>query len=187
MPHHRSAVLLLLLTLLLQACGPEAPSPAAAPEAAPPPPEDFVSVYDWHARGTSAGQTTLTRAGDGRVTNESFVHWNNREYRLDSRLQLDADGMVTAQTITGVSPFGATLEESFRLEDGQASWRTTGESGNVSAEGQAFYVPTEWGASASLEALVRAAATRPNGELRIYPNGAIRVSKQLEETVAAPD
>ena len=26
------------------------------------------------------------RAGDGRVTTEAFVHWNNREYRLQSEL-----------------------------------------------------------------------------------------------------
>jgi hypothetical protein len=178
-------VLTAALSASLVACTPadkEQPI-AAAPEVQQP----VTVTFDWWAGETPAGETVIVRVGDGRITNESFVHWNNREYRLDSRLQLDANGMVTAQTITGVSPFGATLDESFVLEDGQANWRTTGEAGNVRADGEAFYVPTEWGASASLEALVRAAAGRPGGELPVYPSGAVRVSKQLQETVATPE
>jgi hypothetical protein len=155
--------------------------------AAPEPQQPLTVAFDWWAGDTPAGETVIVRAGDGRITNESFVHWNNREYRLDSKLQLDADGIVTAQTITGVSPFGATLDESFLLADGRASWRTAGETGSTSAESAAFYIPTEWGASASLEALVRAAAARPGGELPIYPSGAVRVTRQLQETVTTPE
>jgi hypothetical protein len=187
MPHSRFAALPLLFTLLLQGCAPDAPPPeAAAPEAAPPPPETFTSVYDWHARGTSAGRTTLTRAGDGRVTNESFVHWNNREYRLTSELQLDADGMVVAQRISGVSPFGATLDESFTYADGEASWRTMGESGSAQRARAAFYVPTEWGAVGSMEALVRAAVKQLDGDLPLFPAGTARVEKLAEAVVPTP-
>ena len=186
MPQSRRAALLITLTLFLQACGPEAPPPAAAPDATPPPPDDFVTVYDWHARGTPAGQTTLTRAGDGRVTNESFVHWNNREYRLNSELQLDADGMVVAQRITGVSPFGATLDESFTYADGEATWRTMGESGSAQTARAAFYVPTEWGAVGSLEALVRAAVRQIDGELPLFPAGTARVEKLADAEVPTP-
>jgi hypothetical protein len=144
-------------------------------------------TFDWWAGDTPAGETIIQRDGDGRISNESFVHWNNREYKLSSSLQLDANGLVVAQTITGQSPFGAPIDESFIVEDGRASWQTLGESGNAGASGDAFYVPTEWGASASLEALVRAATSRANGELPIYPSGAVRVSKQLEETVVTPE
>jgi hypothetical protein len=169
---------------LLAACTPASEDPPIAVPLEEPQPTTLT--FDWWAGETPAGETVILRAGDGRITNESFVHWNNREYRLNSSLQLDGNGMVVAQTITGVSPFGAPLDESFRIADGRASWQTTGESGNVSADGEAFYIPTEWGASASLEALVRAAAMRLNGELPVYPDGAVRVSKQLEEAVSTP-
>jgi hypothetical protein len=173
------------LSVSLVAC---TPAEKEQPVTKPPEAEQPITVtFDWWAGETPAGETVIVRAGDGRITNESFVHWNNREYRLESRLQLDADGMVTAQTITGVSPFGAPLDESFRLVNGQASWQTTGEAGSTSAKTAAFYVPTEWGASASLEALVRAAADRPGGELPTYPSGAVRVTRQLQETVATPE
>ena len=133
-----------------------------------------------------AGETTIVRAGDGRVTTEAFVHWNNREYRLQSELQLDADGMVTSQRITGVSPFGATVDESFSYQDGEASWRTVGESGRARTAQAAFYVPTEWGAVGSLEALVRAAVKRFDGELPLFPAGTARVEKLADATVPAP-
>lgn len=186
-PRHPALMILLSAALLLQACGRDtAPTAAVAPGPASSPVESFVSVYDWHARGTPAGRTTLTRAGDGRVTNESFVHWNNREYRLKSELQLDADGMVVSQRITGLSPFGATVDEQFAYRDGEASWRTMGESGRAQTERAAFYVPTEWGAVGSLEALVRAALKRIDGELPLFPDGRARVEKLVEARVPTP-
>lgn len=192
MPSTRTPAFLALLfsALLLNACSPEAPPAAGAvPDAAPesaPPPDTFTSVYDWHARGVPAGETTIVRAGDGRVTTEAFVHWNNREYRLQSELQLDADGMVTSQRITGVSPFGATVDESFSFRDGEATWRTVGESGQARSSQSAFYLPNEWGAVGSLEALVRAAAKRLDGELPLFPAGTARVEKLVDARVPTP-
>lgn len=65
-----------------------------------------TSEFEWMAQGTPAGESTVVRTGDGKVTVESFVHWNNREYTVNSELQLNADGMPIAQRITGISPFG---------------------------------------------------------------------------------
>jgi hypothetical protein len=180
---------LALTALLLQACRQEAPEPAGAETAVPAPAEveTVTSVYDWHARGVPAGETTIERAGDGRVTTEAFVHWNNREYRLQSELQLDADGMVTSQRISGVSPFGATVDESFSYSNGEANWRTVGESGSAQRARAAFYVPTEWGAVGSMEALVRAGAKQVGGELPLFPAGTARVEKLTETTVSVPE
>jgi len=184
---NRSLVFLWCL-VLLPACDSNAPQPAGESKIPAAPPEEIVtSVYDWHARGTPAGETTLTRAGDGRVATEAYVHWNNREYRLQSELQLDADGMVIAQTITGTSPFGAPIDERFSFSDGEAAWRTRGESGSARRASPAFYVPTEWGAVGSLEALVRAGAQELGGELPLFPDGTARVEKLAETTVPTPD
>jgi cytosine/adenosine deaminase-related metal-dependent hydrolase len=189
MPLLRLPALLALMvtTLLLAACKPEAATPAATEAATPAPEtESLTSVYAWHARGTPAGETTIVRAGDGRVTTEAYLHWNNREYRLKSELQLDADGMVTAQLIEGTSPFGAPIKESFSYLKGEAAWRTLGESGRAQREQPAFYVPTEWGAVGSLEALVRAAVQRFDGELPLFPAGTARVEKLTDATVPTP-
>jgi hypothetical protein len=96
---------LALTALLLQACIRESDDNPDQSKSLTltPPVESTTSIYDWHARGVPAGETTIVRAGDGRVSTEAFVHWNNREYRLRSELRRDADGMVTSQRITGVS------------------------------------------------------------------------------------
>ena len=175
--------------LLATACSRDSDSPPAAATASPgPEPQEITTtVYDWHARGTDAGQTTITRAGDGRVVTEAYIHWNNRRYSLNSELQLDADGMVVAQTITGTSPFGAPIDESFSFSDGKAEWSTRGERGSAQREMAAFYLPTEWAAVGSLEALVRAGSKQVNGELPLFPAGTARIEKLTEIPVSAPD
>jgi len=186
---HARLSMLFTAALLLQACSQESepPSTPAAVTDSLPQPEIVTSVYDWHARGTPAGETTITRSGDGRVATEAFVHWNNREYSLQSELQLDADGMVLAQTITGTSPFGAPIDERFSFSEGEAEWRTRGESGSATRQAAAFYVPTEWAAVGSLEALVRAGSRQIDGELPLFPAGTARVEKLTETSVATPE
>jgi hypothetical protein len=185
----RLPVFILLTSLLAFGCKQESSAPIADTPAPEPVSESEVvtSVYDWHARGTEAGETTITRAGDGKVLTEAFVHWNNREYTLNSELQLDADGMVIAQTITGTSPFGAPVDERFSFSEGQAEWQTRGERGNAQREAAAFYVPTEWAAVGSLEALVRAGSQQIDGELPLFPAGAARIEKLSDVTVPTPD
>jgi len=149
---------------------------------------DITRQFDWYMEKTTpAGQTTLTRSADDRVANESFIHWNNREYTLNSTLQLDESGMVIEQTITGVSPFGAPIDESFKWQGGEASWKTVGEGGKITSSEAAFYLPTEWASVGALEAMVQAAARNPNGELALFPQGRARVEKMTRTEVETPE
>ena len=50
----------------------------------------------------------------------------------------------------------------------------------------AFYVPTEWAAVGSMEALVRAAVKRMDGELPLFPDGTARVEKLTDVAVPTP-
>jgi len=135
-----------------------------------------TAKYDWYLQSTTpAGNTTLVRTGDGRVTNDTFVHWNNREYTVKSELQLDSDGMVSAQRITGISPFKAPIDESFSYVDGVASWSTVGDSGSAKTEEKAFYIDNEMAAFESLPALVKVASNSIDGEVPLLPSGSARV------------
>ena len=126
-----------------------------------------TTKYDWFLQGTTpAGNSTLTRTGDGRITNETFVHWNNREYTVNSELQLDGDGIVSAQRITGISPFKAPIDESFSYVDGVATWSTVGDSGSAKTEETAFYIDNEMAAFESLPALVKVASGKRPGGMR---------------------
>jgi hypothetical protein len=170
------SITVLCVVLLLAACGNDPDKPVEATQATPG--TGKTLTYNWYMEGgTPAGQSVIVYSGDGRIANESFIHWNNREYTISSELQLDNAGHVVAQTITGTSPFGARIDESFAYVDGVASWSTVGERGSADTDEAAFYVPVEFGAVESLAALVRAGSGRLDAEIPLFPSGSARVEK----------
>ncbi len=187
----RKSALVAWLVLSIAGCGQSSDDGGTAPagDAASREPEvGMTARYDWYLeRTTPAGRSTVVRTGDGRVTNESFVHWNNREYSLNSEIQLDEDGFIVAQTITGISPFGSPIDESFSYVDGVATWRTVGNSGSTTTEEPAFYMPNEWASIGALGAFVRAAENSLDNTIPLFPAGSARVEKLTEVEVEAPD
>ncbi len=142
-------------------------------------------TFNWYLQGeTPAGHTVLVQDGDGTIRNETFVHWNNREYTVNSQVQLGQDGMILKQRITGISPFKSPIDESFSYADGVASWSTVGDSGSARVEMPAFYVNNEMGAFEAVPALVRAALRRIDDELPLLPSGAARVEHVIDVEVA---
>ena len=181
------------ITLIAAGCS-QSEAPGDATEAAGEPaaaagmPVGTTTDYKWYLeRSTDAGESRLVRTGDGRVTNESFLHWNNREYDVDSVLQLDADGYIVSQKITGRAPFGADIDETFSLVDGVATWKTPGEGGSRTVDEQAFYVPNEGAALGAVEALVQVAMTRLDNSVPLLPTGSARVEKLKDVEVESPD
>ena len=181
-PRVAIAAIVLFVVMQLGACSKEAAESTDVVESSVGTTSEFV----WLSQGTPAGESTVIRTGDGKETVESFVHWNNREYTVNSELQLDANGIPVAQRITGTSPFGAGIEESFSYENGVASWSTAGESGSVTTDDPGFYLPTEFG-SLGVTALVRAALRNMDGEIALLPSGTARVEKLTSAQVDSPD
>jgi hypothetical protein len=177
----------LIIACAMVACSKE---PVAGPRKVETPKAETsvgtTTEYEWFAEGTPAGNSIVVRTGDGKITTESFVHWNNREYTVNSEMQLDANGLVVAQKITGVSPFGAPIDETFSYEDGVAQWSTVGESGSATTDTPGFYVATGYG-SLGIAALVRAAMANLDGEIALLPSGTARVEKLTAAIVATPD
>ena len=186
----RIAGFLPVIALLAAACGGDTNSGETndATAAEPGSLSSTTLQYDWYLEGeTPAGETTLVISGDGRVTNESFVHWNNREWTVNSELQLDPDGRVIAQTITGISPFQAPIDEQFAIEDGVATWKTIGEDGSATADPDTHYYPDVDIAFGTLTALVRAARNSFDNEVALYPAGRATVDKLRTVSVDTPD
>jgi hypothetical protein len=173
----------LLSVLLLTGCGKKVAEPDLA-SAGTGNPAGTVAEYEWISEGTEAGQHRVVRSGDGRISTDLFVHWNNREYTVKDELQLGANGLPRSQRITGTSPFGAPIDETFTLNDGVASWKSVGESGSVSSASTGFYLPNEFGATESLPALVRAALKNLDGQQELIPSGTATVEKLAELTVS---
>jgi hypothetical protein len=183
-------VLLILSSLFIAACSQkQADEPVASVEtAASTEAVGSIAKYDWYMQGTTpAGQTTITKNGDGKITNESFVHWNNREWTVNSELQLDANGRIESQKITGISPFKSVIDEYYTYEDGVASWGTPGESGSATTDEPAFYLANEGITFGAAGALVKAAVNSIDSSIDLFPNGRARVEKVRDVTVDTPD
>jgi len=184
LPRLLRGVCLMVTAVALVACSEqqnEEPIATVAPVGA-------TAKYDWYMQGTTpAGQTTIVKTGDGRITNESFVHWNNREWTVDAELQLDDNGYIVSQTVTGISPFKAPIDESFAYVDGVASWSTPGESGSATTDELAFYVANEGITFGSFGAMIRAAVASMGNEIALFPSGSARVEKVREVAVATPN
>ena len=143
-----------------------------------------TSRFNWYLESTTpVGETVIVRSGDGHITNESFIHWNNREYTVNSEIRLDGEGRVVSQRVTGISPFGSPIDERFDYEDGNASWSTTGESGSVTTDTIAHYWPDTSAAFASMPVLLRAAEDSIDGEVPLFPSGSTRVERVTDVTV----
>jgi imidazolonepropionase-like amidohydrolase len=172
---------------MLSACSKPADTATESPAPGKTQAVGETRVYKWFLESvTPAGESTIVTTGDGRIANESFVHWNNREYRLNAETQLDEHGLIVAQKITGVSPFGAKIDESFSISDGIARWQTPGEGGTADAGGPAFYLPNEWATVGAAGALVRAALSAMDGEIALYPSGSAKVEKLRQHDVETP-
>ena len=151
-------------------------------------PVGTTAKYDWYMQGTTpAGQTTIVKTGDGRITNESFVHWNNREWSVDSEIQLDENGLIVSQKVTGISPFKAPIDESFSYIDGVASWSTPGEQGTITTDEPAFYAANEGITFGAAGAMVRAALASIDNEIALFPSGSARVEKVRELMASSPN
>ncbi len=180
---HYRLVFLSLSALLFAACSQDDDTQTSAKSTT----VGSVAKYDWYLSGsTPAGQTTITSNGDGKITNDSFVHWNNREWTVNSELQLDENGRIASQRITGISPFKSIIDESFLYENGTASWSTPGESGSVTTDEAAFYLANEGITFGAAGALVRAASKNLDGTIDLFPNGRARVESVRTVTVDTP-
>ncbi len=170
---------------LIVAAGPISTRATEEPPAAPAGEAGTKMTFNWFLQGkTPAGNTVIVHDGDGGISNETFVHWNNREYTVKSEVQLGRDGMILEQRITGISPFKSPIDESFSYADGVASWTTVGDSGSARVDMPAFYVNNEMGALEIVPALVRAALQRIDNELPLLPSGTAKVEHVIDVEVA---
>lgn len=179
-----SPLILLLGCVTLSGCGEKPETTAEIAQST----VGSTARYDWYMSGsTPAGETTISRNGDGKISNESFVHWNNREWTVNSEVQLDENGRILSQRVTGISPFKSVIDETFSYENGVASWSTPGESGSVETDEPPFYLANEGITFGAAGAMVRAAAKNLDGAIDLLPNGRARVEAARQVTVDTPD
>jgi hypothetical protein len=155
---------------------PPSPPPAAAALAAGATTETIVFFMTDRKR---VGQQVTTRHPDGRVDVVMSYRNNGRGPDFNESFRLAPDGTFAEYRNTGKQTFGAGVDETFRLRDGRATWKTLAENGDMPAPAGAMYVPLN-GTPESGSVLITAAAARPDGKLPLIPGGTL-VQRKLEE------
>ncbi|KGM55863.1 amidohydrolase [Lysobacter daejeonensis GH1-9] len=129
-----------------------------------------------------AGHQVVTTGDDG-VTHVDFIFKDNgRGPELKETFTLAPDHTLATYQVTGSSTFGAPVDESFKRQGGQATWKSTSDQGEQSVSGTAMYAPLG-GSPAMASVSLGALAKRPDGKLPLIPGGTLSARKITEVEV----
>ncbi|HTQ81372.1 MAG TPA: hypothetical protein VMM92_15345, partial [Thermoanaerobaculia bacterium] len=174
----RTYAFLPLLAILLATPAPGAPAPPAAPSVTE------IQSYACYLGGNLAGSETVKVLPGGEREDHFSYNDRGRGADLTLRWKLGAGGVPVALDLTGHDYFKNPAPESFRLADGQASWKSTAEEGRSRPAGPAFYLPL--GLTPEAQAvLARALLAAPGGKLPLLPAGEAAVERLATLEVAA--
>ncbi len=124
--------------------------------------DEVVGTLDWERQGDEVKVTY-------RVDN------NGRGPKVDEHIVLDDQGFPRSWTIRGSSLFGATVDESYRWQAGEASWRSQADQGTVAADRPPMYVDAD-GSPWSLGLYARALLATPERQLDVLPSGRMHLN-----------
>jgi Amidohydrolase family len=165
---NRSGVLGLVLTLVML------PGAVGAAETV-----EYLALVDG---GKQAGHQTVVHGDDG-VTRVDFLFKDNgRGPELKEEYVLATDGTFATYAVKGTSTFGAPVDESFRVENGVAIWKSTSDAGEQPLTAGAAYSPLG-GSPQSLAVAFSALGRRADGKLPLIPSGTLTMRTVTEVEV----
>jgi hypothetical protein len=136
--------------------------------------------------GKQAGGQTVVHGDDG-VTRVDFIFKDNgRGPELKEEYVLAADGTFATYSVKGTSTFGAPVDESFRVENGIAMWKSTADAGEQPLAAGAAYSPLG-GSPQSLSVAFSALSRRADGKLPLIPSGTLSMRAVTELEVVKGD
>jgi cytosine/adenosine deaminase-related metal-dependent hydrolase len=127
---------------------------------------------------SAAGQHGTTRhwtGTDGRLMARMSLNLRGQIWEQDEATQLGADGAIADYRLRGVSPQG-DVDESFRIANGTANWKSSIDSGAALYEGPAFYTTAGWNIPAG-DVLIERLVAHPDRELALLPAGKAHIDK----------
>ena len=134
---------------------------------------DYI-IYD--PVGESGHQEILI---DGsKITSSLYQTWNNRVVDYKESTEVNEMGYVKSFKVKGTSAFGAQIEEVFRCDAGEASWKSTAESGGAASDCKAYYLPLNSAGGATI--LLNKTAV-DKGSVDLLPSGTLTATFLKEQ------
>ena len=140
--------------------------------------------YDWFTAGEVSGSHVLLIREDGTRVSDFEFNDRGRGPNIHEELKVGANGRLESVRLSGHSYMGAPVEESFQMEDGKASWKSTLEHGESEAGG--FY----WANDGTLEqvaVLSRALLSLADRKMDLLPAGRASIEKVLQREIPDGD
>jgi len=137
--------------------------------------------YDWLTAGQASGSLQLQIREDGSRVADFEFNDRGRGPKIHEVQRVAADGTLLSLQVSGHSYMGAPAEETFEVEDGRASWRSTLESGEAPVG--AFYSAND-GTPEALAVLARALLKSPDGSLALLPAGRAAIQSMSAQQVS---
>ncbi|NVK87979.1 MAG: amidohydrolase family protein [Gammaproteobacteria bacterium] len=126
------------------------------------------------------GKQVTEVTNDNALTSTTELSWNNRRLTLEESYELNDKGYPVKVTVTGISAFGAPVQELFSVKDGIATWATRADDGRASIADNQFYVAVDGMNNA---ALVRALLKAPFNQIELFPQGNASLTKVKSKTL----
>jgi imidazolonepropionase-like amidohydrolase len=120
--------------------------------------------------GTPAGKQTLAPVGNNGTRAEFSYNDRGRGDHIIATWKLDAAGIPTEYSGRGNDYMKATVQETFRITRGKASWKSRVEHGEAPVTHPAFYVPAN-APPEMMGVLARALLKAPDHKLALLPAG----------------
>ncbi|MBW8849866.1 MAG: amidohydrolase family protein [Xanthomonadales bacterium] len=132
--------------------------------------------------GKPAGHQVVQRADDGSVHVDFVFKDNGRGPELKEDYTLAADGTFATYAVKGTSTFGAPVDESFRVENGVAHWKSTSDEGEQPlSDGAAYW--SLGGTPQSGAQVLSALLARGDNRLPLIPGGALSARAVADVTL----
>jgi len=137
--------------------------------------------YDWLTAGKVSGSHVLVIHDDGtRIADFEFSD-RGRGPKIHVESSTDESGLLVSLQVSGHSYMGAPADESFKVSDGTARWKSTLEAGEAGASG--YYIAND-DTPEQMAMMARALLASPAGQLDLLPAGMASIQKLAEEKVS---
>ena len=133
----------------------------------------YVALVDG---GKKAGEQVVQMRDDGTTQVDFIFKDNGRGPELKEEYTLAEDGTYTRYKVSGVSTFGAKVDETFSRDGDRVQWKSTSDTGTQQVAGTALYSALG-GTPAGFSVAISALAKRSDGKLPLIPSGTLTVRK----------
>lgn len=165
-PYYFLFALLLLVTQACKEKTEEVSSQADLPEK-----ETFAVITG----GIKVGHLIVDRAGDSVAIDYDYKN-NGRGPTIKETVVLNADGFPVQWDIAGSSTFGNTIDEHFKLDGKNASWKDASGESTATIEKPSFYV-TQSGSPYSLFMTARVLLNSKDQSVSALPAGDLKLTE----------